>query len=239
MNRLDQILELASSGLTDKEIAKRLEIATATVETHWKRIRAKYAVTSRSAAIAQWMSKRAGNDTDQLQSVIKEMSAYIESLHAESARSASVRKHLRTLEMGWAASRSMVYMYDLHEVSQFIYMSESVRVFGWEPSDWTEGRVDIAKLIHPEDIPTIFAARQESIQKGQRSHGYFFRVNTPTDGYIWLYDRQIFTGKSVVDAGIVIGLSTDMTPFIQSGLIQPKAASWGLDIPDFPYFVVS
>lgn len=114
-----------------------------------------------------------------------------------------------------------------------------MRVFGWEPSDWTDGRVDITQLIHPEDIATVFAARQESIPKGQRSHAYFYRLLTPNYGYVWVYDRQVFTGKSVLDVGVVFGLSTDMTPFIEKGLIQPKAASWGLDVPDFPHFVVS
>jgi DNA-binding CsgD family transcriptional regulator len=47
-----QLLDLASLGLGDKEIASRLSISVATVRTYWERIRQKIGATNRSEAIA-------------------------------------------------------------------------------------------------------------------------------------------------------------------------------------------
>ena len=45
-------LQLAAQGLTDKEIARRLDIGLSSVRTYWNRIRNKLDVTNRSQAIA-------------------------------------------------------------------------------------------------------------------------------------------------------------------------------------------
>ncbi|MFX8700496.1 LuxR C-terminal-related transcriptional regulator [Acinetobacter baumannii] len=36
---MEEILSLASDGLTDKQIAQHLNIRPSTVESHWKRLR--------------------------------------------------------------------------------------------------------------------------------------------------------------------------------------------------------
>lgn len=51
-DREREVLFLAAEGLTDKEIAARLEIRTKTVRTYWDRIRAKLGAASRTQALA-------------------------------------------------------------------------------------------------------------------------------------------------------------------------------------------
>jgi PAS domain S-box-containing protein len=52
-DREREIVELASHGMTDKEIAKELNIAPGTIRTYWERVRAKTHTKSRSEAIAR------------------------------------------------------------------------------------------------------------------------------------------------------------------------------------------
>lgn len=50
--REQEVLLLAADGLTDKEIAKRLEIGAKTVRTYWDRMRAKLSASSRTQCLA-------------------------------------------------------------------------------------------------------------------------------------------------------------------------------------------
>jgi DNA-binding CsgD family transcriptional regulator len=52
-DREKEVLSLAADGLTDKEIALRLSIATKTVRTYWDRMRQKLSATSRTQVIAK------------------------------------------------------------------------------------------------------------------------------------------------------------------------------------------
>lgn len=52
-----QILEMASSGLTDQAIANKLEISLATVSTYWTRIRGKYGHVNRAELVANFIRK--------------------------------------------------------------------------------------------------------------------------------------------------------------------------------------
>ncbi len=47
-----EVLFLAADGLTDKEIAVRLQIGTKTVRTYWDRMRAKLGAASRTQCLA-------------------------------------------------------------------------------------------------------------------------------------------------------------------------------------------
>lgn len=50
--REQEILDMAASGLTDKEICQQLCLALPTVRTHWVRMRRKLGVVNRSQAVA-------------------------------------------------------------------------------------------------------------------------------------------------------------------------------------------
>ncbi|MFQ3586069.1 MAG: helix-turn-helix transcriptional regulator [Fimbriimonadaceae bacterium] len=58
-DREKEIVERAANGLTDKEIAKDLGIATGTVKTHWTRVRTKFRCSTRAQAVALYLGTRA------------------------------------------------------------------------------------------------------------------------------------------------------------------------------------
>jgi DNA-binding CsgD family transcriptional regulator len=51
-----EILHLAASGLTDKEIARSLRISYRTVRTHLERLTRVNEVRGRTAIVARWLS---------------------------------------------------------------------------------------------------------------------------------------------------------------------------------------
>jgi DNA-binding CsgD family transcriptional regulator len=53
--RQSEILQLAASGLTDKEIALHLRVSYRTVRTHLERLYGRYRVRGRAAAVAFWL----------------------------------------------------------------------------------------------------------------------------------------------------------------------------------------
>jgi len=54
-----QVLELAAEGLTDKQIALKLEISKATVSSYWRRILLKYQAASRTEVVARHAEQKA------------------------------------------------------------------------------------------------------------------------------------------------------------------------------------
>ena len=49
--RIDQIVELAAQGMTDKQIASHLGISRHTVDSHWRRLREKSGLSARTALV--------------------------------------------------------------------------------------------------------------------------------------------------------------------------------------------
>ncbi len=64
--RAAEILELAAQGLTDKQIAAKLEISAETVHTHWKRLRLRFNASSRTEILAQVNALRDTSEADNL-----------------------------------------------------------------------------------------------------------------------------------------------------------------------------
>ena len=53
--RVEQIVQLAAQGLSDKQIAARLGVTTNTIITYWKRIRRDLGMSSRTEIVAEWI----------------------------------------------------------------------------------------------------------------------------------------------------------------------------------------
>lgn len=66
--RQREILNLAAQGLTDKQIAIELSIATETVLSHWKVLREKFDESSRSAILARVLIEQGATDRVLLES---------------------------------------------------------------------------------------------------------------------------------------------------------------------------
>lgn len=57
--REDQILQLAATGLTDREMANHLGISAETIASYWRRILAKFGASSRTEVVAKALQRQA------------------------------------------------------------------------------------------------------------------------------------------------------------------------------------
>jgi PAS domain S-box-containing protein len=61
-HREDEILQLASEGLTDKEIANHLGVQLSTVRTYWDRLKNKLGAANRTEAVARSLRQSRGHE---------------------------------------------------------------------------------------------------------------------------------------------------------------------------------
>lgn len=80
-SRGEEILLLASSGLTDKEIANQLSISVRTVEGHWRRLREQSGLPNRSGLIGEMLRQEVEKNSLNLQEKTQQLLRDIESLH--------------------------------------------------------------------------------------------------------------------------------------------------------------
>lgn len=57
--RREQIMRLAAMGMTDKQIAAKLEISRHTVDCHWRRLRERLSSASRTETVSAWLTEQA------------------------------------------------------------------------------------------------------------------------------------------------------------------------------------
>src|SRR5471030_1999859 len=55
--RENQVVLLAADGLTDKEIAKRLDLQLTTIRTHWERVREKLGTSNKAQSISKLLAQ--------------------------------------------------------------------------------------------------------------------------------------------------------------------------------------
>jgi DNA-binding NarL/FixJ family response regulator len=72
-SRESEILELASKGYTDKQIASHLNLGQGTIRTYWTRVRVKTAAKSRSEAIAKVLQERIAVLEERVQELERQM----------------------------------------------------------------------------------------------------------------------------------------------------------------------
>ncbi len=60
--RQAEILELIGSGLSDKEVGRKLGVSQSTIRTHLRRLYRQHHVHSRAEAVVEWLAERTAPD---------------------------------------------------------------------------------------------------------------------------------------------------------------------------------
>lgn len=79
--RGEELLLLASSGLTDKEIAEKLCISVRTVEGHWRRLREQSGLPNRAGLIAQMLRQQHDGNRQELLDKARQLESDVQALH--------------------------------------------------------------------------------------------------------------------------------------------------------------
>lgn len=115
--REEEIVELASEGLTNEAIAYRLGLSIATVNTYWIRIKLKTGGSGRTDAVANFFKEKAERalveervDWDGLASILAKRE--ISDVVAEKARGVELRTSLAMLHLAMGKIQSTVWATD-------------------------------------------------------------------------------------------------------------------------------
>ncbi len=75
-----------------------------------------------------------------------------------------------------------------HEV---LYMSDSVRQFGYRPDDFTGGGAPLAVLVHPEDFSNVWSEAMLEFEKGRRMVDRRYRLIARNGDIRWVFERAV------------------------------------------------
>lgn len=203
--RQQEILRLAASGMTDKEIASALGISRDTVASHWKRIRQTFDLSSRTAIIAQVIGKgglaegahvepnrllyeMAVRDRTQaeleeanakLQKEIEKRTQMLAQARQEADRNRSqIMARLEYLEELNSLLTQVGIVPNLGEHSgswRKTWVAESISAWGYTPEQATSGEITPMNTLEPEDI--VHSLRgTEKVRNGQSRIALSHRV---------------------------------------------------------------
>lgn len=68
-------------------------------------------------------------------------------------------------------------------------VSRNIHLFGYEPDDFSSGRLTLEKIIHPDDLPIIHDLVQEWTSRQMHEFAREYRIYTGTGDIRWVEDR--------------------------------------------------
>jgi len=168
--KLHRLIQLASLGMTDKEIATEMEVSPNTVESHWKRLRVLYATSSRTRIVADALQGLLRDTQLELQAArnraeeLEQELARLQSASTPKSLDNKSAENITTLEAVLGTFPVLAFRLEANgRDAQF--MGNGVTRYGFMPHEFTSGMIQLSDLIHPEDLTYL----QES--------GYFPRPN--------------------------------------------------------------
>lgn len=140
-SRQEQILNLASEGLTDKEIAARLKLSPETVGTYWRRILSKYAAASRTEVVAKVIRLQSEAELGHLTQVsegLKEVADHLLNvLEGQGGSSQTPDANSDEPARILAAMRDIVVSLDNQGFVAYVNHPGAVRLEVGEPFEWS------------------------------------------------------------------------------------------------------
>lgn len=228
-NREAQVLSLAAEGMTDRQISGELGISTATVDTYWRRIRAKFDATSRTEAVAKALNlKSAGTITLAQQ----ENDRLITQMHEHLAFEAELQSRLDSekilatergdqlqavLEHLW---RTQILMGNLGAVMWWAqpgppwtidWISDSVAQWGYNATDLRQKR-PLLSLVHEDDVVSFEAGALLACRGKSQPLEREYRVKTVTGEVRLVRERLAAMITPVRNEPSLIGIQMDLSP---------------------------
>jgi DNA-binding CsgD family transcriptional regulator len=232
--RIDQIVELASQGFTDKEIAQQLGLSKNTVDTHWKRLRAKLGVPNRTAAVMAHLRETVERQSQELREAHDKLSqlytASVEGmgtllglngreLAVSRALSEQQGYHLRYFEQ--ASHMAHLAVYELKSLFpvEHRYVSSSARTFQHDPQAMQEASATFYDVIHPDDLPLLYEKSLGSRFLAEERYVYLYRLLMPEARWVMDTHQAVYDAKGIRTG--VLGVVLDVHELVLAGLLSP------------------
>lgn len=232
-SRIDQILEMAAQGRTDKEIASELGISTHTVATYWKRLRERLGVPNRAAALTRMLQIRIDQQNRQLQEAHTELQKLhrirqgeMSALLSHSQRRV-VELEARVRDLNFLDRASQIAhatAYELQSVQPvaYRYLSASAAQFGIDVRSLLAGEITFYEQIFPEDLALIYEKSLDARWLPHERYLFLYRLQMPEPR--WVFDTH--QGVHYPDGSLagVLGIAIDVHELVDAGLLTPTVS---------------
>lgn len=228
--RIEQIIEFAAQGLTDKEIAHELGISKHTVDTYWQRLKSKTGAKSRTATVIDFLRDRIEQQNRQLQEAndalqkvydanrtgMASLLLDVQRRLVESERNA---QHSRYFDQASRIAHAVVYELESINPVLYRYLSPSTELFGIETSSLRKTEASFYEMIFPEDLPHLYEKSLGAPYGKNDRHYFIYRIQMPEPRWVMDIHQAVYNEDSTFRG--VVGLATDIHELVLAGVIPP------------------
>jgi DNA-binding CsgD family transcriptional regulator len=226
--RIDQIVELAAQGWTDKQIAHDLGISAHTVGTHWRRLRERTGASNRTAAVLGCLRARIEEQNKQLREANEEllkshdasrkgMNSLLTGAQRKLVEVIGHNKQSAHFERASQAARIVTYELESIDPVFYRYLSLSAQLFGIDVPSFMQGSRTFYDLIYPEDLPLLCEQSLGATWEPNERYAFLYRIQMPEPR--WILDiHQALYDEEGSFAGVV-GMAVDVHELVLAGII--------------------
>ncbi len=119
----------------------------------------------------------------------KDTAARIRSMETECIRSRQKDEALELARVIIDNSPVVLFQRLAGDNPRLVYVSDNIRQFGYEPSDFIEERILFRDILHPDDRDRVGDEIDSFIEKGMETYRQNYRILTPAGDTRWIEDR--------------------------------------------------
>lgn len=109
----------------------------------------------------------------------------------------------------------VVFFWKAEKYWPALYVSESVRQFGYTPEDFVSGRILYGKIIHPEDLLLVEIELEENCEEGGKEFNRQYRILTRTADVRWVDEKTFIQRNEEGEVTHFQGIIKDVTQQIK------------------------
>lgn len=227
-----RLVELAAEGMTDKAIAQATGLSVHTVDTHWKKLRARFNTSSRTEVVASALRERFEDERAELLRRIAILEANPAAPGPQSAtawlaadavrelaRVKSEAEHARSIEVALETAEVVVYAIEPELPYRCRFVSSSIRNWGFDPDEFLAGRPSPTDLVYPPDLAVMHPCIQSLLEAGHRRLELIYRRVDRHGAPRWVIDRSVLCDEGG-RAPILHGAALDVQNLVDEGLFS-------------------
>ncbi|RYG32507.1 hypothetical protein EON81_20490 [bacterium] len=241
--RIDQVVDLAAQGATDREIAGKLGISRHTVATYWERLRTMWEAPTRAAVVMRHLAERDAERSKRLQEEITRRTLaeeklgeahrtlealYLEQREGMSSLLADVQRQLAEAMVqerlgrlfDRASTTCRMVAYELESMNPVLYrrFSPSAAGFGIDIAAMLEATTTYYDLVHPDDLPLLYEkCLGASYGRGER-HMFLYRLLMPEPRWILDTHEALYDDRGRLSG--IFGVALDVNELVAAGLVK-------------------
>jgi diguanylate cyclase (GGDEF)-like protein/PAS domain S-box-containing protein len=94
----------------------------------------------------------------------------------------------------------------------FTFSGKLKQIFGWDPDEPIDGKVDWSQFIHPDDLPRVTATLQAYVRGETPLYETEYRQATKQDGWKWVLTRGVVVARNERGKPVtIVGTTSDIT----------------------------